>query len=199
MYKAIILSVLVLIWIFAVCQTQARNIDPYQDDSKYAYSENVGWFNFDPNTGPGVLVTKDKIIGFIWAENIGWINLSPASYGGISNDGNGNLYGYAWGENIGWINFNPTNGGVIIDSEGNFDGWAWGENIGWIHLASTLPVSYGVQACVVMLDDLQNFASYWLTNEPAADLYSNGTVNMPDYSIFAAYWQDFCPNGWQLQ
>ena len=27
----------------------AENIDPYEDDSQYAYGENVGWLNFEPN------------------------------------------------------------------------------------------------------------------------------------------------------
>ena len=26
-----------------------------------------------------------------------------------------------------------------------------------------------------------------------------GSVDMTDYSIFASWWQDFCPNGWQLK
>ncbi len=183
----------------------AENIDPYEDGSQYAYGENVGWLNFEPNAGDGVQVESDVLTGFVWAENIGWINLSPSTYGGIANDGTGNLSGYAWGENVGWINVNPvvsgdpTDYGVKIDSDGNFSGWAWGENIGWIHLQSTSPVAYGVQACVVTLDDLQNFASYWLGTNSAADLDPTGSVDMADYSIFASYWQDFCPDGWQLK
>ena len=27
----------------------AENIDPYNDGSQYAYGENVGWLNFEPN------------------------------------------------------------------------------------------------------------------------------------------------------
>ena len=27
----------------------AENIDPNNDDSQYAYGENVGWVNFEPN------------------------------------------------------------------------------------------------------------------------------------------------------
>jgi hypothetical protein len=179
----------------------AENIDPYDDDSQYAYAENVGWLNFEPNAGDGVQVESDVLTGFVWAENIGWVNLSPSTYGGVFNDGNGNLTGFAWGENIGWINFDPTNGGVSIDAEGHFDGWAWGENIGWIHLQSTSPVAYGVQVCVVTLDDLQNFASYWLSSGSGpADLDGEeDTVDFEDYAIFSGYWQDFCPDGWQLK
>ena len=70
-------------------------------------------------------------------------NLSP-NYGGVVNDGDGNLSGYAWGENVGWINFAPMGGGVTIDDEGKFDGWAWGENIGWIHF-NNLSIPYKAQ------------------------------------------------------
>ncbi|MHC4618139.1 MAG: dockerin type I domain-containing protein [Planctomycetota bacterium] len=124
-----------------------ENIDPNDDDSQYAYGENVGWVNFEPAVpafNVGATVSDDKVTGFIWAENIGWINLSPASYGGVLNDGVGNLSGYAWAENVGWINLRPAYGGVTIDDDGNFEGWAWGENIGWIHLRSDTPVAYGV-------------------------------------------------------
>jgi len=114
-------------------EVYAGNIDP---DDKFAYGENAGWLNFEPIEGPGVTVTDTEVTGYAWSENIGWINLSPTNYGGVTNDGDGNLSGYAWGENVGWINFAPTWGGVIIDDEGNFDGWAWGENIGWIHFQS---------------------------------------------------------------
>ena len=164
----------------------AENVDPYNDGSQYAYGENVGWLNFEPNQGPGVQVSSGAVQGFVWAENIGWINLSPTNYGGVANDGPGNLSGYAWGENVGWINFNPTSGGVAIDSEGVFNGWAWGENIGWISFDSTK--AYNVQACVVMLEDLVNFASGWL----------NGADN-EDFAELAQHWLDFCPDGWQLK
>ncbi len=120
----------------------AENIDPDNDDSKYAYGENVGWINLEPSSGSGVTVTDSAVEGYAWGENIGWINLSPTN-GGVDNDGNGNLSGYAWGENVGWINFAPTVSGVTIDpSTGVFSGYAWGENIGWINFA---PTSGGVK------------------------------------------------------
>ena len=118
-----------------------ENIDPDDEDAQYAWAENVGWLNLEPSQGPGVTVADLAVTGYIWAENIGWINLSPASYGGVANDGSGNLSGYAWGENVGWINFNPTYGGVTIDPEGTIDGWAWGENIGWIRLQYSMNLS----------------------------------------------------------
>lgn len=128
------LSIFVMIGMGAVT-ARAENIDPDNDDSQYAYGENVGYLNFEPggNGGSGAEVTNSAVTGYVWGENIGWINLSPVS-GGVVNDGAGNLSGYAWGENVGWINFKPTGGGVTIGTDGVFDGWAWGENIGWIHL-----------------------------------------------------------------
>src|SRR3990172_891230 len=108
------LNIIFMIGISAEVVT-AENIDPDNDDSQYAYGENVGH-----------------------------LNLKPASYGGVANDGAGNLSGYAWGENVGWINFAPTGGGVTIGSDGVFDGWAWGENIGWIHLKN-LAIPYKVK------------------------------------------------------
>ena len=124
----------------------AENIDPDNDNSQYAYGENVGYLNFEPggNGGSGAEVTNSAVTGYVWGENIGWINLSPVSYGGVANDGAGNLSGYAWGENVGWINFAPTGGGVTIGTDGVFDGWAWGENIGWIHLKN-LAIPYKVK------------------------------------------------------
>ncbi len=199
--KKLILTICVTAMLSLSSLVYAENIDPYNDGSQYAYGENVGWLNFEPNQGPGVHVSSTDVQGYLWAENIGWINLSPAVYGGVTNDGSGNLGGYAWGENVGWINFDPAyGGGVTIDPVGNFAGWAWGENIGWIHLASSSPVAYKVQACVVTMDDLNNFASYWLefSTTPADLNYMDGT-NYADFAIFADYWQDFCPDGWGLK
>jgi len=182
----------------------AENIDPRDEDMQYAWSENVGWLDFEPSAGEGVQVYSDRIEGFVWAENIGWINLSPTAYGGIVNDGSGNLSGYAWGENVGWINFNPvvsgdpTDYGVKIDFEGHFDGWAWGENIGWINFG--IAGNY-VLACKVTFEDLVNFVELWLQTGPnAANLDGEAdSVDFEDYGIFSGYWQDFCPDGWLLK
>ena len=184
----------------------AENIDPNEDDLQYAYGENVGWLNFEPNLpNPkvGATVTSDKLTGLIWAENIGWINLSPTVYGGVSNDGTGNLSGYAWAENVGWLNFNPvvpgdsTNYGVTIDTDGNFDGWAWSENVGWINFGLN---DYYIVACKVKFEDLANFIDDWLDSGPVpGNLDSTGNVDFDDYSIFASYWLDYCPDDWLLK
>jgi len=219
--EASIITVLLAILLLLANFASAENIDPYEDDSQYAYGENVGWLNFEPNVaGPnvGATVTSEKLTGFIWAENIGWLNLDPNDSDpntGITNDGAGNLSGYAWAENVGWLNFDPNvpgdpnQYGVTIDSEGNFDGWAWGENIGWIHLASTAAVPYKVQtswitSCEVAFDDLDRFAQYWLEvfateSELPGDLDGSGNVDFYDYAKLADLWLGLCPPGWPLK
>jgi hypothetical protein len=149
---------------------------------------------------------EGTVLGYVWQENIGWINLSPQNYGGVSCDSNWYLSGYAWGENVGWINFNPTvpgdpmHYGVSIDSSGNMIGWAWGENIGWIHINSSSPVAYKVRACVVSIDDLAHFSSYWLqSGSLPAELNGSNGVNYGDFRVFAQYWMNFCPDNWSLK
>jgi len=193
----------------------AENIDPYDDGSQYAYGENIGWLNFEPNEGPGVTVSDANLTGYVWAENIGWINLDPTDTDpntGVSNDGTGLLSGLAWGENVGWINFNPkvagdaNHYGVTIDHDGNFDGWAWGENIGWIHFRSSVPVAYKVQtswitSCVVDFDDLGRFCDLWLRTglQLKADFDGSNDVDFMDYCTIAELWLKLCPVGWPLK
>ncbi len=187
------------------CSGFAENIDLYDDGNQYAWGENVGWLNFEPSQGQGVHVSDANLSGYVWAENIGWINLSPASYGGIVNDGSGNLSGYAWGENVGWISFSCDNTtscgsvdyGVTIDTDGAFDGYAWAENIGWVNFGI---VDNYVVACKVTFDDLANFVDDWLLSGAIpGNLDATGLVDVEDYSIFASYWRDYCPDGWMLK
>lgn len=128
----------------------AENVDPGGTDAQYAWGENVGWINAEPQGegGSGVQVSGSAVTGWMWGENIGWINMSCTNRGtcgttayGVTNDGTGKLAGYAWGENVGWISFSCENTsacgaspyGVQIDgATGLWSGHAWGENIGWI-------------------------------------------------------------------
>jgi len=191
----------------------AENIDPNNDGSQYAYGENIGWVNFDPNIAEpnvGATVSDEKLTGFIWAENIGWINLDPNDDDpntGVSNDGAGNLSGLAWAENVGWINFDPNvpgdanDYGVTIDIDGSFDGYAWGENIGWINFNSADLFGYGVLACKVNYIDLNNLADDWLQSGPGlpGDLDDSNDVDFLDYGIFSDYWLTYCPDDWPLK
>ena len=206
------IQVFSILLLFIIGMLPAENVDPYETDEQYGYSENTGWLNAEPDTGDGMHIASDKVTGWVWGENIGWINLhcenngtcGTASYG-VVNDGVGNLSGYAWAENVGWINFDPDVPGdtanqykVTIDGDGKLNGWAWAENIGWVHFDAA--ESWTVRVCIVTLEDLQNFTSFWLTVDyPAANLDGSGSVDMVDYSIFASFWQDFCPDGWQLK
>src|SRR3990167_11064922 len=96
----LIISVMIGIGVVTVC---GENIDPDNDDSQYAYGENVGYLNFEPsgNGGPGAEVTNSAVTGYVWGENIGWINLSPVSYGGGGKKGAGHFSCFSWGGGVG--------------------------------------------------------------------------------------------------
>ncbi len=163
-------ALLLVVLALAAAGAFAENIDPLNDNSQYAWGENVGWLNAEPSGegGPGIAVTSTKLTGYMWGENMGWINMncqnnygpgcpgSPGGNWGVTNDGAGNLGGYAWGENAGWISFSCSNnpgtcagtgnyGVKINQTTGVFSGSAWGENIGWITFSSSGPVAYKVQ------------------------------------------------------
>ncbi len=147
----------------------AENVNPAGDDARYAWGENVGWFNAQPlgPGGPGIEVHDFDLTGWFWGENIGWVSASCKNTAscdqvryGVLNDGAGILSGEAWAENVGWILFNPTvpaggaamlpdsvagGVGVTIDSaSGQFDGTAWGENIGWINFSAGAAGTWGI-------------------------------------------------------
>ena len=204
-WMELVLVIFVMTILSLASVAYAENIDPCDDGSQYAYGENIGWLNFEPNIpepNVGATVSDSNLTGFIWAENIGWINLDPNDADpntGITNDGAGQLSGLAWGENVGWLNFDPNvpgdsnDYGVTIDSEGDFDGWAWGENIGWIHFQAQ-------GTSIVDWHVLANFAAQWLEVGIGleADLYEDGNVDFIDFGILANYWLDYCPPDWQL-
>jgi hypothetical protein len=138
----------------------AENVDPDDDGSQYAWTENAGWLNAQPSGigGPGLHVSDSSVQGWMWAENAGWISLSCANTAscataefGVTNDGHGNLSGFAWGENVGWVSFAHAQGGVTIDpGTGEFSGYAWSENLGWIsfscaNTATCASADYGIK------------------------------------------------------
>ena len=161
------LLLLGLLLIVSIGTALAENIDPGNDDSQFAYAENLGWLNAEPSGAPGVQVGDDELSGWIWGENVGWVSLScqnTLSCGsnpyGVTNNGFGFLAGYAWSENVGWISFSCENTlscglvsyGVTIDpATGEFFGRAWSENAGWISFASAGPFPFNMRtgwACV---------------------------------------------------
>ena len=175
----------------------AGNIDPKNENTKYCWSENAGWLSFKTDFS-AVNVYQDRLEGHVFSENLGWINLSPQNgFGGVINDGNGNLSGFAWGENIGWINFAPI---TVVDQEqyqvkispdGRFSGFAWSENIGWINFNLEAD---SVQVCIVNFNHLANFANHWLTIDASADLNGSGVVDYDDLSMLAQNWLNYCPD-----
>jgi hypothetical protein len=189
----------------------AENIDPDDEDSQYAYGENVGWLNAEPqgNGGPGVEVGAAELTGYIWAENIGWISLSCQNTGscaevayGAEKDCIGKLSGYAWSENTGWISFSCKNTdscgnvdyGVWIDpATGEFSGKAWGENIGWITFRSAGAEWFWVKTSNLAdinrdskynAFDINMFRNYFMARDEAADVNCDGLINAKDINDF---------------
>jgi len=71
------------------------------------------------------------------------------------------------------------------------------ENIGWINFGLA---DYYVVTCKVTFEDLANFVDDWLdSGSIPGNLNSAGDVDFKDYSIFASYWLDYCPDGWPLK
>ena len=155
----------------------AETIDPDNDDSQHAWTENTGWINAEPrgDGGPGMHIAAGWIKGWLWSENLGWISLScdnTASCGTVDyqvrHGRDGEVSGFAWSENAGWISFSCENTGscsavdysVTIDLRtGELTGFAWSENVGWISLScsnssSCDTVDFGVNTIVPFPDHL---------------------------------------------
>lgn len=170
------------------CRTAAAQSLSVVPPNKYAWGENVGYFNWtDAGSPAGSQAAKfytrasgGFFKGFVWGENVGWINLGSGAgpYAdtnntnfGINANGAGNLSGFAWGENIGWINFGggalatPAQPARIDFVAGRLRGYAWGENIGWINL-----------------DDANVFVAFGAGCP--CDLNHDGLVEDADFSIF---------------
>ncbi len=199
----------------------AENIDPKNDNSQFAYGENVGWVNAEPlgDGGPGLTVLADRLTGWLWTENVGWISLSCENTGscgeaayGVTHDGSGRLDGYGYAENVGWVAFSCQTQGscddtpfrVSIDSYGNFKGFAYGENVGWIQFRDD-SVAYKVQAdwtysCLVDLESFAKFSIDWMQSGVGlnGDLNGDSLVDVFDLTEFGSEWLLSCPEGWTL-
>jgi len=142
MLRALFRTILSILVLLSVGAGRAENIDPLDSGQHYAWGENVGWLNFEPqgDGGPGVQVHDEYLEGYIWGENIGWISLNCLNNDictevdfGVLNNGEGVLSGFAWNENTGWISFScestqacdTTRWGVTINTgTGRFEGYA---------------------------------------------------------------------------
>lgn len=102
------------------------NIDSVGNFSGFAWSENIGWIQFDPAgpypASPNYSAKMDTATGALsgWARALsngdgwdGWIKLSNVSI----NTANGIFSGFAWGSDVvGWLSF----GGPNYDTRTNF-------------------------------------------------------------------------------
>ncbi|GIW65617.1 MAG: hypothetical protein KatS3mg094_136 [Candidatus Parcubacteria bacterium] len=145
---------ILFIFLLPILKAFAASID---SNYKFAWGENIGWVNFNPNNG-NVQVFDDKLTGYAWSANYGWINLSPTNRG-VYNDGNGNLSGYAWGEHLGWIDFSSVK---INPSTGEFSGYA-------IILIDGSKINFDCANCKVKTDWRKNIQS-----QPSQPSFSSG-------------------------
>ena len=89
--KRILMAVVAAALLGAVVSVvAAETIDPVNDNSQFAWGENVGWINAEPsgNGGPGVTVSGTKLTGYMYGENIGWINLNCVNNATCASTGN---------------------------------------------------------------------------------------------------------------
>ena len=125
------------------------NIDEISGDvSGYAWSEYIGWIDFNTvtyNTTTGELGGTAFLIGdgtLTLTEQTIEISgdCTPTCGGfGVTLAPSGDLLGMAWNEVIGFIEFSPdTYGGVSHDDAKipSLSGYAWNDNIGWISMSS---------------------------------------------------------------
>ncbi len=170
-------SLVIVTFALLAIKAASETIDPNNDGSQYAWSENAGWLNAEPlgSHAPGMNITLDGVDGWLWSENLGWISLSCENTAScaivdhrVEHDGGRNLYGYAWSEYAGWVNFSCLSSGscatvdfgVEIDLvTGELSGYAWCENVGWISFScldtgSCGTVDYGIRTTIPLPDPI---------------------------------------------
>lgn len=152
----------------------AENVDPDSLGLHWAWSENSGWVDAQPNGngGQGLQASDTRIAGWLWSANVGWISAhcsntascSTSDFGlTLQTDQNNpawfRVLGTAWSENAGWIVANclqtdscaQGNYGLRIEkATGRIEGYAWSENLGWLNFSCLNTeycntVNFGVQ------------------------------------------------------
>lgn len=132
-----------------------ETVNPDDDGSRWAWSENLGWLNAEPDGdgGPGLETRFEEVHGWMWSENAGWISAHCENTGSCGNVDYGievvtlieedrvELRSWAWSENAGWMalaceatgSCGSADYGVDIEvGTGVLRGWAWSENGGWV-------------------------------------------------------------------
>ncbi|MBC7836397.1 hypothetical protein H7X87_01295 [Acetobacteraceae bacterium] len=160
-------------------QTAASNAGVF---SGYAWSDNIGWIDFNPVNGSGVYVSPTDGItlgGYAWSDNIGWISFNensgcPSGLGQCrpylqgSKPGSIRLYGWAYAVSAsdgwdGWISLrgNDTNAAASVSgSTLTFNGYAWGsEVVGWVQYSgspNSNPLKVALTQCNDGIDNNSN-------------------------------------------
>src|SRR2546430_12384163 len=77
--------------VFAI--VRAETINPNNDNSKFAYAENVGWINAEPsgNGGPGGQVDGRKLTRYMYGEDNGWVELKRADQSHSASTGDSSV------------------------------------------------------------------------------------------------------------
>ncbi len=191
-------------------------------DHKFAWGENVGWFNWrdagDPGASEGARVCCTCLGGYVWGENTGWLhlgdgepadgvhytNLDGADWGVNLDRATGLLSGMGWAENVGWVNFS---GGALADPPRparldldtyRLRGYAWGENIGWINLDDDERfVAFYCPAdfnrdLAIDTRDVLAFLNAWNAGDPRCDYDCNGVIDTRDVLAFLNRWSGGC-------
>ncbi len=148
--------------------TQNYTVTVTVDTGQYAWSNNIGWINFNAPHG-NFHVGDFNVTGYAWSNKMGWINFDPDMGSGnvpVISDGDGHLSGYAWGENTGWIDFGPVDGisdGVSINpSNGKFSGTATGDIPGNNNVVGI--INFSCDQCNVVTDWRPSSLTFNLSN-----------------------------------
>lgn len=137
----------------------------------YAWSDNIGWIQFDAGSDPVVIDVNGNLKGFAWSDNIGWVKFDQNLTGPSGNESgvkvtfsdpqknNGTVYGWAraCGGTVngdclsasrtdgwdGWIKFGGNSSNNPVLENNVFKGFVWGSDVvGWVKLDTAVqPVS----------------------------------------------------------
>lgn len=149
-----------------------------------------------------------QVTGYAWSETIGWIQFNGATHN-VQIDASKNMSGFAWSENIGWVQFGGLTGcpagtcnARVITDPGGGSGY---ELAGWARaLAYNDPQAGGWDGWI-SLNCINNNSCG--TSDYAIRISSNGTVDSTNsfgWGDMVVGWTDFgsymqigglCPGG----
>jgi len=155
----------------------AENVDPDAVGYHWAYSENSGWLDAEPdgNGGStGLHAANGVITGWLWSPAVGWFSAhcsNTASCGEVDyglrlevdgeNPGWLRFRGMAWSENAGWLVSHcletdsclQTDYGLRVEiATGLVVGYAWSENLGWVSFSCSNTDSCGTVDFALQFD-----------------------------------------------